>query len=147
VATARTVFRSADDNFEAMFHSTPEIQDEGTIPTRKTRLFTEASTSTLFQVRVAVAPPHFGSAVDFLHKTLNALATMMPQPTLTRVSNQEHRGLPALRFSFTSAPRQGDGLLVLQGRTLFTVIAIGHSVVGAERSQFVESFNVLMPTP
>lgn len=146
-ASARTVFRSEDDNFEVMFQSTPDIQEEGTVPTRKTKLFTEARASMLFQVRVAVTPPHFGSAVDFLHNTLNALATTMPQPILTRVSNLEHRGLPALRFSFTSAARQGDGLLVLQSRTLFTVIAIDHSVVGVERSQFVESFNVLMPTP
>jgi hypothetical protein len=31
--------------------------------------------------------------------------------------------------------RQGDGLLVLQGTTPFTVIAIDHSVVGVERSR------------
>jgi len=140
----RTLFRSVESNFEVMFHATPDVQEEGTLPTRMTKLFTEARAATLFQVRVAAAPPRFGSAVDFLHRTLNALAMTVTQPVLTRVRNQEHCGLPALRFSFTSAPRQGEGLLVLHGATLFTVVAIDHSVVGVERNRFVDSFNVLV---
>jgi hypothetical protein len=139
----RTLFRSLESNFEVMFHSTPQVQEGGTSPTRATRIFTEATASTLCQVRVAVAPPRFGSDVEILHRTLNALAMTMIQPTLTRVRNQEHRGLPALRFSFTSAARHGEGLLVLNGATLFTVVAIDHSVVGRERHRFIESFNVL----
>jgi hypothetical protein len=143
----RVLFRCLESNFEVRFHSTPHIQEEDAHSTRTTKLFTEATASTLFQVRVDAAPPRFGSAVEVLHRTLNALAMTMTQPVLTRVRNQEHRGLPGLRFSFVSALRQGEGLLVLQGATLFTVVAIDHSVVGIERNRFVESFNVLSPTP
>src|SRR5262245_26515768 len=43
----RTVFRSVASNFEVMFQSTPQVQEEGTLPTRMTKLFTEATGSTL----------------------------------------------------------------------------------------------------
>jgi hypothetical protein len=36
---AVTEFRRAADNFEVMFHSTQDIQEEGTVPTRMTRVF------------------------------------------------------------------------------------------------------------
>jgi hypothetical protein len=140
---SQTAFRSAEHDFEVMFHATPDVQEETSPSEPVTWVFTEASGSKLFQVRVTDAPSHFGSAVDFLHKMLTSLAGTIAQPLLTRIWNENRSGLPALRFSFTSAGRQGDGLLVLRGSTLFTVVAIDHSVVGLERDRFVESFRVL----
>jgi hypothetical protein len=137
------IFRNPENNFEIMFQRTPRIRDEGTVPTRRTRLFTEAGASSVFEVRVAGVQPHFGTAADFLQKALNTFAGSIARPVLTTVDNQMHQGLPALRFSLTSGDRHGDGLLVLQDTMLFTVIAIGTAAARGERNDFLNSFKVL----
>jgi hypothetical protein len=92
---------------------------------------------------VARVPPHFGTSAGFLHKALNTFAGAIAHPVLTTVDSLVHQGLPALRFSFTSGDRHGEGLLVLQGTVLFTVMAVGTAAAGAERNTFLDSFKIL----
>jgi len=137
------IFRNHENNFEVMFQTKPRISEEGAVPTRRSTLFTETGASSVFEVRVAGVPPHFGTAADFLQKALNTFAGSIARPVLTTVDNQMHQGLPALRFSLMSGDRHGQGLLVLQDTTLFTVVAIGTAAADAERNDFLNSFKVL----
>jgi hypothetical protein len=64
------IFRNPENNFEIMFQTTPRIRDEETVPTRRTRLFTEEGASSVFEVRVAGVPPHYGDGLLVLQDTM-----------------------------------------------------------------------------
>jgi hypothetical protein len=140
------MFRSAEDNFQVMFQSQPDIREQGIVPALTSKTFGETTDLNYCQVSRTRVATYYGSPYDFLRTALDMLIRGVDNAVLTSANECYHSGLPAIAFYLEIGARAGRGVMVLEDKTIFNVMAVGIGSLSAvaERNQFVDSFGLLV---
>ena len=137
------MFRSLEDNFQVMFQSQPDIQEQGIFRALTTKLFCEKTASNYCQVGRTRVTDYFGTPDEFLDDALDILIRDISDAVLIAARHRQQGGLPTLGFQFQAGALAGQGVMLLDGKTLFTVVATGQPSAADERDAFLESFSLI----